>query len=85
MGNGAALRGDFKEATAKYVGVQDVGLEYGPCESETLARVFVEDKADAYGSRFATGDAHRVLYFWHSVRYSALVERSLAGHGQVSG
>jgi hypothetical protein len=33
-----------------------------------LLRPILEDKADVvYGSRFAGGDTHRVLYYWHSV------------------
>jgi len=67
-GKGAALRTGFTLATAEYVGIQDADLEYNP---EDLSRLLVpleSGMADVvFGSRFLTGDAHRVLLFWHSV------------------
>lgn len=67
-GKGAALRTGFAAATGWYVGVQDADLEYDPADLAKLIRPLQSGLADVvYGSRFLTGDAHRVLYFWHSL------------------
>ncbi len=72
-GKGAALRRGFAEATLPYVIVQDADLEYDPAEYPKLLEPLLTDRADVvFGSRFAGGESHRVLYFWHSLGNKAL-------------
>jgi len=67
-GKGAALRTGFRNTIGPYVGVQDADMEYNPRDLERLLVPLDHDLADAvFGSRFISSDAHRVLYFWHSV------------------
>ncbi len=68
QGKGAALRTGFAAVSGDFVCVQDADLEYDPRDILRLLEPLIAGKADAvFGSRFATGGAHRVLYFWHSV------------------
>jgi len=68
MGKGAALRTGFAHATGNYVIVQDADLEYDPQDFHVLLKPVLDGKADVvYGSRFAGGGPHRVLFFWHFV------------------
>lgn len=68
QGKGAALQTGFYHATGDFVAVQDADLEYDPLDLKRLVVPLVENKADVVlGSRFISSDAHRVLYFWHSM------------------
>jgi glycosyltransferase involved in cell wall biosynthesis len=68
LGKGAALRTGFAAATGDIVLVQDADLEYDPRDYPRLLQPILEGRADVvFGSRFAGGESHRVIYFWHSV------------------
>jgi len=67
-GKGCAIRTGLEHVTGDMVVIQDADLEYNPAEYPRLVKPIVEGRADVvYGSRFAGGEEHRVLYFWHYV------------------
>jgi glycosyltransferase involved in cell wall biosynthesis len=77
QGKGAALRTGFCEARGEIVIVQDADLEYDPAEYPKLMQPILDGRADVvYGSRFAGGESHRVLYYWHYLGNRFLTELS---------
>jgi len=73
QGKGAALKEALGHVTGDAVIVQDADLEYDPKDYPSLLEPIQAGLADVvYGTRFAGGGAHRVLFFWHSMGNRAL-------------
>jgi len=68
QGKGAAIKTAINHITGDVVIVQDADLEYDPKDYPSLLEPIQDGSADVvYGTRFAGGGAHRVLFFWHSL------------------
>jgi glycosyltransferase involved in cell wall biosynthesis len=73
QGKGAALKTALSHVTGDVVVIQDADLEYDPTDYPQLLEPIQAGLADVvYGTRFAGGGTHRVLFFWHSVGNRAL-------------
>lgn len=73
QGKGAALKTALEHVTGNVVIIQDADLEYDPKDYPNLLEPIQAGLADVvYGTRFAGGGAHRVLFFWHSMGNRAL-------------
>jgi len=66
-GKGACIRIGLERASGDIIIIQDSDLEYDPDDYPKLLSPIINGNADVvYGSRFAGGEAHRVLFYWHS-------------------
>jgi glycosyltransferase involved in cell wall biosynthesis len=67
-GKGAAVRTALQLATGELTAIHDADLEYHPQDMVRMARVFLEEPADAvFGSRFAGGEVRRALLYRHQL------------------
>ncbi len=68
LGKGAAVREGLMKTTGDAVIIQDADLEYDPQDYRKLLYPMQRGMADVvYGSRFAGGDPHRIIYYRNQV------------------
>ena len=67
LGKGRALRTAIQAMTGDIAIIQDADLEYDPRDyAKVIAPLLSGDADVVYGSRFASSDQRRVLFFWHA-------------------
>lgn len=68
QGKGACIRTGLQYTSGEVLIIQDTDLEYDPTEYNKLLRPIMQGYADVvYGSRFRGSEAHRVLFFMHTI------------------
>jgi glycosyltransferase involved in cell wall biosynthesis len=67
-GKGYSMQKAIEAATGEVIIIQDADLEYNPFEYQKMLKPITDGYADVvYGSRFRGGEAHRVLFFFHTI------------------
>jgi glycosyltransferase involved in cell wall biosynthesis len=76
-GKGAAIRTAIANMTGDIAIVQDSDLEYDPDDFPRVLQPILDGRADAvFGSRFASSEERRVLFYWHSLGNKVLTALS---------
>ena len=67
-GKGYSIQKAIASASGEVLIIQDADLEYNPFEYQKLLKPITDGYADVvYGTRFKGGEAHRVLFFFHTI------------------
>jgi glycosyltransferase involved in cell wall biosynthesis len=67
-GKGTCIRTALAVATGEIIIIQDADFEYNPLEYQKMLKPVIDGFADVvYGSRFRGSEAHRVLFFTHTI------------------